>query len=43
MTEQDFFEKNDAKNGQKTKFFGLFKKIKSLVSSGIAVERKSVL
>ena len=28
------------KKGQKTRFFGLFKKIKSLVLSGIVVERK---
>ena len=28
------------KKGQKTRFFGLFKKIKSLVFSGIVVERK---
>ena len=28
------------KKGQKIRFFGLFKKIKSLVLSGIVVERK---
>ena len=28
------------KKGQKTRFFGLFKKIKSLVLSGIIVKRK---
>ena len=43
MTEQDCFEKNDVKNGQKvpkTWFFGLFKKIKALVLSGIGVKAK---
>ena len=43
MTGQNFFEKNNVKNGQKgqkTRFFGLFKKIKSLVLSGIVVKRK---
>ena len=39
MTKQDFFEKNDAKNGQKTNFFGLFKEIKLSVLSAIGVKR----
>ena len=41
VTEQEFFEKNDVKKGQKgpkTRFFGHFKKIKSLVLSGISVK-----
>ena len=43
MTQQDFFETNDAKNGQKEpkiKAFSTFKKIKSLVLSGFVVKRK---
>ena len=43
MTEQDFFEKYCVKTGQKRpkkKFFEIFKKIKSLVSSGIVAKRK---
>ena len=42
MTEPDFFEKNEVKwsKGPKNKVFGLFKKIMSLVLSGIGVKRK---
>ena len=39
----ELFEKNSVKNGQKcqkTSFFGLFKKIKSLVLSRVVVKRK---
>ena len=43
MTEQNFFEKimsKMVKKGQKQGFFGLFKKIKLLVLSGIGEKRK---
>ena len=36
MTKQKFFEKKDAKNGQKAPF-GIFKKIKTLVLSGVGL------
>ena len=43
MTEEDVIENNDVKNvkkkGQKTNFFGLFKKIKPLALSGVVVKR----
>ena len=44
VTEHDFFEKRMmskmVKKGQKTRFFILFKNIKSLILSGIGVNRK---
>ena len=44
VTEQDFFEKwmmsKMVKKGQKTRFFVLFKNIKSLILSAIGVNRK---
>ena len=40
VTGEDFLEKYDVKKDQKTMFFGLLKKIKSLALSGIGVKRK---
>ena len=40
MWQQDFFGKTGVKNGQKARFFGLFKKINSLALSGIDVKWK---
>ena len=38
---QDFFEKtNDVEKVQKTRFFRLFKKIKSLALSGVGVKQE---